>query len=155
MSTIKHLQFSATIKAQVATVWRVMLELESYKRWTSAFAEGSHYEGSWEQGAKIRFLAPSGDGMLSEIAQCRKDEFISIRHLGQIVNGVEDTTSEAVTAWAPAYENYTFTAVPEGTKLLVELDMPEEWVEYMNGAWPKALALLAQLSEAEAAASGG
>lgn len=152
MSSVKR-QFTATINAPVPTVWRLMIGPESYKRWASAFAEGSYFEGSWEQGAKIRFLSPpSGDGMVSEIAQNRKEEFISIRHLGFISNGVEDTTSESVRAWAPAYENYTFISAPEGTKLVIELDVFSEWEQYMNEAWPKAMALLKQLSEAESAA---
>ena len=153
MSSVKRIQFSATINAPVPTVWRLMIGPESYKRWASAFAEGCYFEGSWEQGAKIKFLSPpSGDGMVAEIAQNRKNEFISIRHLGCISNGVEDTTSESVRAWAPAYENYTFISVPEGTKLVIELDVFSEWEQYMNEAWPKALALLKQLSEAESAA---
>lgn len=153
MSSVKRIQFTATINAPVPTVWRLMIGPESYKRWASAFTEGSYFEGSWEQGAKIKFLSPpSGDGMVAEIAQNRKNEFISIRHLGYISNGVEDTTSESVRAWAPAYENYTFISVPEGTNLVIELDVLGEWEQYMNEAWPKALALLKQLSEAESAA---
>lgn len=153
MSSVKRIQFTATINAPVPTAWRLMIGPESYKRWASAFTEGSYFEGSWEQGAKIKFLSPpSGDGMVAEIAQNRKNEFISIRHLGYISNGVEDTTSESVRAWAPAYENYTFISVPEGTKLVIELDVFVEWEQYMNEAWPKALALLKQLSEAEGAA---
>lgn len=147
MSAVKRIQFTATIKAPVATVWRHVTSLESYKRWTSAFAEGSRFEGSWEQGAKIRFLAPSGDGMVAEIAESRPHEFISIRHLGFIANGIEDTTSEAVRAWTPAYENYTFQPVPEGTRVVVDQDVAAEWEAHMKAAWPKALALLAQLSE--------
>ena len=88
--------------------------------------------------------------MLSEIAENREHEFISIRHLGMINGGVEDTTSDAVRAWAPAYENYTFVAVPEGTKLVIELDVEDSWAQQMNESWPKALALLKQMSEAEA-----
>ena len=148
MTTMKHIRFTTTIAAPVSTVWRTMLGRGSYERWTAAFAEGSTFDGSWDQGAKIRFLAPSGDGMVSEIAENREHEFLSIRHLGFLANGVEDTTSDAVRAWAPAYENYTFTAVPEGTQLVVEQDMPAEWEEHMLDAWPKALALLKQLSEA-------
>ena len=151
MSTVKCIQFTATINAPVPTVWRFMIGPESYKRWASAFTEGSYFEGSWKQGVKIKFLSPSGDGMVAEIAQNRKNEFISIRHLGFISNGVEDTTSESVRAWAPAYENYTFISVPEGTKLVIELNVVREWEQYMNEAWPKALALLKQLSEAEGA----
>lgn len=149
MSSAKRIRFAATINARVPAVWRSMIGPESYKRWASAFAEGSCFEGSWEQGAKIRFLSsPAGDGMVSEIAQNRVNEFISIRHLGFISNGVEDTTSESVRAWAPAYENYTFIGSPEGTNLAIELEVPGEWEQFMNEAWPKALALLKQLSEA-------
>jgi hypothetical protein len=153
MSSVKRIQFAVTINAPVPTVWRLMIGPESYKRWASAFAEGTYFEGSWEQGAKIKFLSPpSGDGMVAEIAQNRKNEFISIRHVGFLSKGVEDTTSESVRAWAPACENYTFISVPEGTKLVIELDVLGEWEQYMNESWPKALALLKQLSEAESAA---
>lgn len=152
MSSTKRLRFTTTINAPVPTVWRFMIGPETYKRWASAFAEDTYFEGSWAQGAKIKFLSPPGDGMVAEIAENRTNEFISIRHHGFTSNGVEDTTSESVRAWAPAYENYTFIGVPEGTNLVVELDTAGEWEQYMNEAWPKALALLKQLSEAEAAA---
>lgn len=153
MSSVKRIQFTAAINAPVAAVWRHVTSLESYKCWASAFAEGSHFEGSWEQGSKIRFLSPSGDGMVAEIAENRENEFISIRHLGFIANGVEDTTSEAIQAWAPAYENYRFLALPEGTKMVVDQDVAIEWEEYMNEAWPKALVLLKELSESSASAA--
>ena len=90
--------------------------------------------------------------MVSEIAENRTNEFISIRHLGYIAQGVEDTTSESIRSWAPAYENYTFVAVPEGTKLVVDLDVAPEFEQDMKEAWPKALAQIKQLCEAESAA---
>ena len=102
MSSLKRLQFSTTIAVSPARVVEMMTGPESYRQWTSVFAEGSCFEGSWEKGQKIRFLSPSGDGMVSEIAVHRRNEFVSIRHLGFIVNGVVDTDSEAVRAWAPA-----------------------------------------------------
>ncbi len=91
--------------------------------------------------------------MVAEIAESRENAFISIRHLGFIAKGVEDTTSEAVRAWAPAYENYTLLSSPEGTKIVVDQDVAAEWAEYMNEAWPKALALLKKLSESSASAA--
>lgn len=151
MPSAKHLRYSTTIAAPVATVWRLMTSHGSYERWTAPFAEGSTFDGAWDQGAKIRFLAPSGDGMVSEIAENRKHAYLSIRHLGFLANGVEDTTSDAVRAWAPAYENYTFTAVPEGTRLDIDMDVSEEWEEHMDAAWPQALAVLKEMSEAEGA----
>lgn len=147
MSSVKRIQFTTKINAPADVVWRHVTSPESYRHWTSVFAEGSYFEGSWEQGSKIRFLSPSGDGMLSEIAESIRNEFISIRHLGFITNGVEDTTSDAIRAWAPAYENYTFRALHEGTEMVVDQDVAAEWEEHISEAWPKALRLLKDLSE--------
>ena len=152
MPSKKRIQFSATIKVPVSVVWRHVTNHESYMQWASAFADGSFFEGSWESGAKIMFLAPSGDGMMSEIAESRANEFISIRHLGFIVNGVEDTTSEAIRAWAPAYENYTFLPTTEGTTMVVDQDVSAEWEEYIIQAWPKALEILKELCESSGVA---
>lgn len=147
MSPVKRIQFFAIIAAPAARVVEQMTGAESYRVWTSAFTEGSYFEGSWEQGRRIRFLAPSGDGMIAEIAEHRPNEFISIRHLGFIAKGVEDTGSDAVRAWAPAFENYTFEAVPGGTRLVVDLDVTDEFEDFMAEAWPKALARLKAMCE--------
>ena len=64
-----------------------------------------------------------------------------------------DTTSEAVKAWAPAYENYTFLAVPAGMRMVVDQDVAAEWETYICEAWPKALVLLKKLSEASDSAA--
>ena len=143
-----QIHFSTTIKAPAARVWEVMLGPESYKAWAAPFHEGTYYEGSWEQGQRIRFLIPPGQGMLSEIAESRPHEFISIRHIGMIENGVEDTESDAVRSWAPAYENYTFVPAGEGiTEIRVDMDVDPAWEQYMQDTWPKALEKLKSLCE--------
>ena len=147
MSEVKRIQFKTMIEAPVARVWEVMLGAESYPSWTKAFVEGSYFEGSWSEGSRIKFLAPSGDGMVAEIAENRPHEFVSIRHLGFIVNGVEDTESDSVRAWAPAYENYTFKTVSEGTEVVVDQDVTADFEQLMNEAWPTAFELLKQLCE--------
>lgn len=153
MSTPKKwIHFTADIAAPVATVYDTTIGLESYKQWTSAFSEGSYYEGSWDTGQPIRFLGPEGGGMVAEIAENRRNAFISIRHLGFIANGVDDTTSEAVRAWVPAYENYTYEATPQGTRLTIDQEVTAEFEAYMADAWPKALAKLKAIAQAAAAA---
>jgi hypothetical protein len=152
MSNVKRMQFQTIIEAPVSVVWALMLGAESFRAWTKVFTEGSYYEGSWSEGSRIRFLSPSGDGMVSEIAEHRPNEFISIRHLGFIINGIEDTESDAVRAWAPSFENYRLYPVPEGTKLVVEQDTTEEFAQCLQRTWPKALEALKQLCEAEGAA---
>lgn len=53
---MKKLRFAIKINSPEEKVWKTMLEPESYRKWTEAFTEGSYYEGSWQKGAKIRFL---------------------------------------------------------------------------------------------------
>jgi uncharacterized protein YndB with AHSA1/START domain len=147
MPALKRLQWSVDIAAPASKVYQVLVGPESYKQWTSAFGDGLYFEGSWQKGQRIRFLTPQGHGVTSEIAEIRPNEFISIRHLGYIAdNGVEDTSSAAIRAWAPAYENYTFTDTPQGTKLTVDQDITEDF-ESMPAAWPKALEKLKALCE--------
>jgi len=146
----KTLEFVASIHAPRSLVWNVMLEPSTYAEWTSAFCDGSRFDGSWEQGAKIRFLAHGGDGMSSEIAENRLHEYVSIRHLGEIVGGVEDFTSDKVRSWAPAYENYAFADAPDGTELRVSVDVLPEYEQYMRDTFPKALERLKVLCERNA-----
>lgn len=147
MSKVNRIQFQITIDAPPQVVWDVMLGAETYPRWTASFAEGSYFEGSWSQGSRIKFLTPPGDGMVAEIAESRPHQFLSIRHLGFVSKGVEDTQSEAVQKWAPAYENYTLMPTDSGTRILVEQDVASEFEEFMQTTWPKALGVLKQLCE--------
>jgi uncharacterized protein YndB with AHSA1/START domain len=147
MAEKKRIQFRETIAAPVEVVWETMLGAESYRKWTTAFADGSYFDGSWSEGSRIRFLSPSGDGLVAEIAENRVHEFLSIRHLGFVFKGVEDTDSEAVRAWAPAYENYTFSAVPGGTEIVVDQDVTADFEQCMEQTWPNALGLLKLMCE--------
>ncbi|MBM4118209.1 SRPBCC domain-containing protein [bacterium] len=153
MSARERLQFSIVIAAPAKRVYEALIGPASFKEWTAPFMEGSYFEGSWQQGARIRFLGPGGGvGMVAEIAENRPHEFISIRHLGFVAKGVEDTESEAVCAWAPAYENYTLLRVVEGTQLVVDMDAFGDMTDFMTETWPKALARLKALCEGEGGA---
>lgn len=144
---MKTLHFKETINAPAEKVWHTMLDDETYRQWTTAFTEGSHYEGSWEEGSKILFLDPKGQGMVAEIAENRPHEFISVRHIGIISDGVEDTESEEAKKWAPAYENYSFEETDGKTTLTVDQDIEEEHEEMFNEMWPKALQRLRMIAE--------
>ncbi|HSG52098.1 MAG TPA: VOC family protein [Rheinheimera sp.] len=144
---VKTLQFSISIQAPVQTVWQRMFSDIGYRKWTSAFCEGSYFKGSWQQGETIRFLSPSGDGMVSHIAEHKPLEFISIKHLGFIVDGKDDFTSDKVLSWAPAFENYRFIETSNGTRLEVEQEIAPEYEQYMLDTWPKALEKLKALCE--------
>ena len=144
---MKTLHFSTTINASKEKVWNKMLEDETYRQWTRAFSEGSHFEGSWEEGENIRFLDPDGNGMLSVIGENRPHEFISIKHIGIIQNGVEETDSEEAQKWAPAFENYTFTGNHGKTTVSVDMDIDDEHEAIFKEMWPNALENLKELCE--------
>ena len=82
----------------------------------------------------------------------RPAEFVSIRHLGLIHQGVDDTESEAVKAWAPCHENYSFIDSPGGTRVRVDVDVFGTYESWMADTWPKALQALKALCEGTAAA---
>lgn len=141
------LHFSININAPVEKVWDTMLADATYRQWTSAFMEGSCYEGSWEQGSKIRFLDQNGDGIAAKIAENRPHEFISIETIGFLEKGVEDTESGGAKAMAGGHENYTFQEVDGITEVLVDMDTSDEYKAMFEESWPKALAKLKELCE--------
>lgn len=144
---MKTVNSSITIRAPKEKVWNTMLQQETYRIWTTEFMEGLYYEGSWEQGEKIRFLSPDGSGLTSVIAESKPYHFISIKHLGIIKNGIEDTESPEAKAWSPAYENYSFTERDGLTELKVEMSVVPEEEQLMADIWPKALVKLKSLCE--------
>lgn len=144
---MKTLSFSVTIAAPRRAVWDTMLSPDGYRAWTAPFMEGSHFEGSWAQGQKMRFLAPGDQGMVGIIEENRLHEHVSIRHVGEINAGVEDTSSPKVMAWAPAYEKYTFVDTAEGTRVTVDVDSSDEHESFMRETFPKALQALKQRCE--------
>lgn len=148
---METIQFTILINANKQKVWNTMLEDKTYRQWTAAFHEGSYYEGSWEQGSKIRFLGPAEDGklggMYSKIKENRKHEYISIEHLGMVKDGVIDTTSDEVRKWTPAFENYTFTEKGNQTEVKVEMQVVSEYKAMFEEMWPRALKTLKDLSE--------
>lgn len=151
MPSLRRLQWSVDVAAPASRVYQTLIGAETYGQWTSAFGEGLYFEGSWRTGERMRFLTPEGHGVVSEIDENVPNERVSVRHIGYIDDdGVEDTSSDAIRAWAPAYEIYTLTTMPEGTRLTVEQDMIEDF-ESMIDTWPRALEKIKALSEDGAA----
>ena len=145
------LTFSTTINAPKELVWRTMLQDETYRKWTTAFQEGSYAVTDWKPDSKALFLAPDGSGMVSRVAEHRPNEFLSLEHLGVVKNGVEDTTSAEVKKWAGARENYTLRENSGSVTLTIEMDTADSYTQYFEETWPKALAALKELAESRVA----
>ena len=146
---MESMNFDISINAPREKVWNALWEDANYRNWTSAFSETSYAVTDWKQGSKILFLDGTGCGMVSRIEENRPNEYMSFQHLGEVRDGVEDTTSEKVQGWKGAMENYTLIETAGGTEVKVELtgNIPEEHKDYFVQAWPKALDKLKQIAE--------
>lgn len=144
---MERLHFSATIEAPKEKVWNLLWSKGNYEKWTSVFTEGSTAVTDWNEGSKILFLDGKGNGMVSKIAVKKPNEYMSFSHLGEIVNGVEDTSSEKVKEWQGAEENYRLTENGNQTNLEVEMDTLSNHKDYFLKTWPKAMEAIKQLAE--------
>jgi len=148
-----HLERS--FQAAPELLWELVVDPDHYRFWTEAFSSGSVFVGDWTKGSAIRFVAEDENGiesgMLSEIAESQWPAFISIRHLGLVMNGVNDYDSPLAREWSPAFENYRFIPKDDGTSIFeVEQDLPEEQAEELKISWEKAFDRMAILLESSA-----
>ncbi len=146
---MQKLHFTTDIQAPAEKVYKAMLglnDIESYKEWTAAFNPTSSWEGSWDKGSKIYFIGLDENGkkggMVSQVAENKPAEFVSIRHYGYLDGDQEITTGEEVEKWAGGHENYTFEENNGVTKVTVDLDTIDEYVDYFQKTYPKALEIL-------------
>jgi len=151
---MKKLQFKVSINAPVTRVYDSMLGINSkstYEQWTSLFNPTSTYEGKWDKGNKILFVGvdEKGEkgGMVSRIVENIPNRFVSIQHYGLLKADKEITEGPEVQKWANGFENYTFKESNGTTTVTVDLDTTEDFVDYMNETYPKALDKLKELCE--------
>lgn len=147
---MKQMNFEVSINAATEKVWNTLWDDASYRKWTSAFSPTSYaVTDNWKEGTKVLFLDAANSGMVSTVVANKPYEFMSIKHLGEVKDGVEDTTSEKVQAWNGAMENYTLIATPVGADLKIEMtgNIPDEFMDYFQKTWPVALEKVKELAE--------
>jgi hypothetical protein len=151
---MKKLQFTISIKAPVSRIYDLMLGINSkstYEQWTALFNPTSTCEGSWDKGNKILFIGVDENwekgGMVSRIAENIPNRFVSIQHYGLLKADKEITEGPEVEKWANGFENYSFEENNGTTTVTVEMDTNEDFLDYMNQTYPKALDKLKELCE--------
>lgn len=151
---MKKIHFIISITAPAYKVYDIMLGISNkltYEQWTALFNPTSSYDGSWNKGSKILFIGTDEkgekSGMVSEIFDNIPNQFISIRHYGLVKANVEITEGPEVEKWANGFENYTFIENNGTTTVTVDLDTTEDFLDYMNETYPKALDKLKEICE--------
>lgn len=151
---MKKTKFNVSINAPANKVYDVMLGISNkstYEQWTALFNPTSTYEGSWNKDTQMLFVGTDEKGekggMVSEIFDNIPHQFISIRHYGLVKENVEITEGPEVEKWANGFENYTFVENNGITTVTVDLDTSEDFLDYMNETYPKALDKLKEICE--------
>ena len=146
---MKTLQFTKEIKASSQKVWDVLWNKNTYPKWTSAFNPegGSAMQSDWQVGGKTFFLDNQGNGMVSTIKAKNEPYNVVFEHLGQVMDGKEDTTSEKVKSWAGSLEEYHLSENNGITTLKASVQIDEEWTDMMNKGFTEGLETVRSLSE--------
>ncbi len=143
MKNLKTISFSIAIDSGREEVWNVLWNPETYEKWTSVFAEGSHYKGELKQGNTIQFLGKDGGGMSSHIEKMIENEQMVFAHQQEIKNGLETEST-----WQGAKEIYYLKKESDNlTELQVIMDVTPDMEDYFNKTFPRALDLVKQISE--------
>jgi uncharacterized protein YndB with AHSA1/START domain len=146
---MKKLTFTQQINASREKVWKVLWDDATYRKWTTAFNAGSYAVSDWKEGSKVMFLGDNEDGMYSVIDKLVPNNLMSFKHLGIVKEGKEQPEDSATKAWAGAKENYTLTDKEGTTELKVEVDVTEDFEEYMKTTFPRSLSILKELAEGQ------
>lgn len=144
---METLEFKIRIKAPAQKVWDVLWNDETYKKWTSVFCEGSYTISDWNEGDKIHFMSPNGEGMYSIIETKIPNEYMAFKHIGEMKNFEELPLDEETKKWSGAMETYRLIADGEFTDLIARNDSVEKYVDYFKDVFPKGLEVVKQLSE--------
>lgn len=146
---MKTLQFTKEINAPAQKVWDTLWNETTYSQWTNAFNPegGSSMQTDWEVGGRTLFLDGKGNGMVSTIRTMNEPYDMVFEHLGEVIEGKEDTTSEKVKSWAGSLEEYHLSENNGITTLKASVQTGEEWEEMMNSGFTKGLEEVKRLSE--------
>ncbi|KAF2511896.1 SRPBCC family protein [Flavobacterium foetidum] len=144
---METLKFNISIKASREKIWDVLWNDETYRKWTSAFCEGSYAKSNWNQGDKIYFLGPTGEGMNSIIDTKIPNEYMAFKHMGEIKDLKEVPPNEETQKWVGAMETYRLTQNGDKVELEVAVDVIEKHIDYFKEAFPKGLEVIKELSE--------
>ncbi len=141
---MQTLLFTIQINSTAEKVWECLWQPENYKKWTGVFCEGSYYEAeTFAKGGIIKFLTPNGEGMYGILEEIKPNQYLAIRHIGELFN-FEETPPEK---WTEAWETYELTSNSEGVELSVKVDSLEEYVNHMKASFTKGLQVLKLMAE--------
>lgn len=144
---METLEFKVRIKSSAERVWDVLWNDETYREWSGTFCEGSYAISDWNEGDKIHFMSPSGEGMNSIIETKIPAEYMAFKHIGEIKDFKELPLNDETKQWSGAMETYQLTQYDEFTDLKAQVDVIEKHIDYFKEAFPRGLEKVKELAE--------
>lgn len=144
---METLEFKIRIKATPEKIWSVLWEDKTYREWTNAFCEGSYAVSEWNEGDKIHFMSPGGEGMNSIIEKKIPNEYMAFKHIGEIKDFKELPLNEETEKWSGYMETYRLIPDDEFTDLIAQVDVIEKHIDYFKDAFPKGLEAVKEIAE--------
>ena len=144
---IQKLIFTVEINAYAETVWNKMWDKKSYTEWTTPFCAGTYFTGKIELGSRIHFIAPSFDGMFSDVFYLVPNKLIIFKHIGNLKDLKELPLDAETERWTGSFESYKLNEVDAITTVTAEIDCMSEYIDYMNDKFPLAMQELKKISE--------
>lgn len=140
---MKRRRFSIDIQADKSIIWEAIWKDKSYRAWIDVFAKGSYVVcKDWSVGSTVHFLAPNKSGIYSRIEKFIPNEIIQFKHIGNVVNGIEEPIDSKSEVWTGASESYIIEEKENCNTLIVELDIMQEHLEFMEARFPQALEIV-------------
>ncbi len=137
---IKRLEFSIDIEAETSTIWKALWDETAYREWAGVFFEGSFVVAEdWTAGSRVHFLGPDQNGIYSFIEKHLPNQIMQFRHIGTVVDGVEQPVDDETAKWSGTRETYTLLKGKTANTLMVEIDVMNEHLEFMTEKFPEAL----------------
>ena len=145
---IEKLTFEIEINSSPAQLWKILWDKKSYTDWAASFSEGSYYTGKLNQGERIHFLVPSGEGMYSDVATLKENQLMIFKHIGMMKYNEELPIDSETEKWTGCSESYKIIPIENNKSILkVEVDAIENYKEFMKSAFPIALQKIKIISE--------
>lgn len=144
---IERLVFDIEIISTPENLWNKLWHNGNYTRWTEPFCEGTYIAGKLSSGERVHFLAPSGEGMYSNVTFLKENELIVFSHIGMMKDGKELPLDSETEKWTGCFETYKLKQKGDVTCLKVEVDTIADYADYMKTTFPLALKRLKEIAE--------
>ena len=144
---MKTLEFTKEFHAPIQKVWNTLWDKDTYPTWTNAFNPNgsSIMQSDGKVGGKTLFLDGKGNGMISTITVKNEPYDMVFKHLGELKDGIEDTTSDKIKQWSGSLEEYHLKENNGVTTLIVKVQTDEAWAEMLQNGFEKGLEVLNNL----------